>query len=302
MRASKAIVLYAVAVIALGALLAPSVFWAAQGAGHLLQSEWLSRQPFRRVFDRTLLLVALAGLWPLLRAVGIRLWNTLGFAHTADWWRPALLGAALGVGSFLIAGTISLVVGARVLDFDKPAAEVASRLLKYLATGIVVALIEETFFRGGIQGALQRGMPFVPALVVASAVYSALHFLKPAGVVIAPEQVQWYSGFDCLSQVVSRSLFAPGVAVGFVTLFLAGWILGWAFAKTRSLYLSMGLHAGWVFTLKSYGFFTNADVSGTGRWLGAGALTENIATWPVLVGTFFLVAWLCRGKLKPSQE
>ncbi len=302
MRASKAIVLYAVAIVALGALLAPSAFWAAQAAGHLLQSDWLTRQPFRRVLDRTLLIVALAGLWPLLRAVGIRSWNALGFARTADWWRPVLLGAGLGISSFLLAGAISLVVGARLLDFSKPAPEIASSLLKYLVTGIVVALIEETFFRGGIQGALQRGMPFVPALVVASAVYSALHFLKPSGVVIAADEVRWYSGFDCLSQVVSRSLVAPGVAVGFVTLFLAGWILGWAFAKTRSLYLSMGLHAGWVFTLKSYAFFTNTNVSDVGRWLGAGALTENIATWPVLVGTFFLVAWLCRGKLAPSQE
>jgi hypothetical protein len=78
--------------------------------------------------------------------------------------------------------------------------------------------------------------------------------------------------------------------------------LGWAFARTEALYLSMGLHAGWVFTLQSFSFLTIPNAGVSGRWLGAVALTENVATWPVLVGTFFLVAWLCRNKLDPLPQ
>lgn len=301
MRAPKAIAVYAVAVIPLGALFAPSAFWELQIIGNLVQSEWLVTQPFRRVVDRSVLIVALIGLWTLLRVLGVRHWAELGFACRRDWLRQVALGGVLGFGSFLVAGAVSIAVGTRSLDLNKPVVETISRLLKFLATGVVVAIIEETFFRGGIQGALQRSMRLAPALIVTSAVYSALHFLKPSGVVIEADQVRWYSGFDCLAQIISRSLLAPGVAVGFVTLFLAGWILGWAFAKTGALYLSMGLHAGWVFTLKSYSFFTNANMSETGRWLGAGALTENVATWPVLAALFGLVAWLCRHEPRPSQ-
>lgn len=299
MRAAKAIVLYAVAVIIGGALLAPWLFHFVQWlAANFAPAEWLARQPFRRIFNRAVLIVALLGLWPLLRSLGIRSWTALGFVRADNWWRQVLLGFALGFVSFALAGAISVVVGARSLNFTKDSAEIVSRLLKFALTGIVVALIEETFFRGGVQGALQRAIRLTTALVVTSTIYSALHFLKPVKVVIAAEQVTWTTGFFCLSQTVSRSLLAPGVAVGFVTLFLAGLILGLAFARTGALYLPMGLHAGWVFTLKSYAYFTSANATDVGRWLGGGALTENLATWPVLAALFGLVAWLCRDKLR----
>jgi hypothetical protein len=72
------------------------------------------------------------------------------------------------------------------------------------------------------------------------------------------------------------------MAVGFVTLWLAGCILGLAFARTRALYLSMGIHAGWVFTLKTF------------AWLTAGAsLVDSALVWPVLLA----VLWLCWKKL-----
>ena len=106
--------------------------------------------------------------------------------------------------------------------------------------------------------------------------------------------VRWSSGFDCIGQVFSRSLVAPGVAVGFVTLLLAGLILGAAFARTRALYLSIGLHAGWVFTLKAYGVLTTAQAAEATRWWGGGSLTENVLTWPVLVVVFFVVAAISR--------
>ena len=92
---------------------------------------------------------------------------------------------------------------------------------------------------------------------MASAIYSAVHFLKTKGAGIASDDVNWLSGFNYLGQVIAHSWQAPGVGVGFVTLLLAGMILGLAFARTHALYLSIGLHAGWVFTLKSYDFRCN---------------------------------------------
>ena len=38
------------------------------------------------------------------------------------------------------------------------------------------------------------------------------------------------------------------VAAGFTTLFLIGWILADARWQTRSLWLPIGLHAGWILT------------------------------------------------------
>jgi len=288
LRTSKAIGLYAVAVVLLGALLAPWLFWTLQAlAAHVPSIGSLARQPFHRIFDRAILIVAFAGLWPFLRSAGLGTWSDLGYVKARGGWGQALAGFALGLGSFALLIVIEVAMGSRSVSFDKSAAQMTGAVLRYLATGIVVALIEETFFRGALQGALQRGMNVVAAVILASVVYSALHFVKPTHVIIPADQVTWSSGWTCLSGSVTRSVGERDVLVGFVTLFLAGCILGLAYARTRALYLSIGLHAGWVLANEF------------ARWLGAYQIIEDKAAWPVLAALLALIAWLCRNKLKP---
>lgn len=290
MKPFKAITVYAVAILVLGALLAPWLFLFIAWLGARLPAvAGLAGQPFDRSFTRALLLVALAGLWPLFRTSGMGSWREFGYVRTNAWWREVLAGLAVGFGSLLLVGLLSLALGARMVTGHLARATIVARLLSFTASAVAVALIEETFFRGGLQGTLQRGTNPLTALLLTSAIYSALHFLKPAPMPLAPADVRWTSGFDCLARVVSRSLPEPGIAVGFVTLFLAGIILGLAFARTKRLYLSMGIHAGWVFALKSYVFFTDAT-PGWIRWLGAGSLIRNILSWPVLA-VLVIVFW-----------
>ncbi len=290
MRTSKAIGLYAVAVVLLGALLAPWLFWTLQAlAAHLPAVGSLARQPFHRIFDRAILVVAFAGLWPLLRSLGFRSWNDLGYVKACGGWWHGLIGFALGLGSFALVIVIEITMGSRSVNLDKSAAQITGAVLRYLATGLAVALVEETFFRGGLQGALQRGMSAVTAVIVASMIYSALHFVKPTRVNIPADQITWSSGLTCLSGSVTRSVSERDVLVGFVTLFLAGCILGLAYARTKALYLSIGLHAGWVLANEF------------ARWLGTYQIIEDKAAWPVLAVLLVLVAWLCRNKLKPLR-
>ncbi len=235
MRTSKAIGLYAVAVILLGALLAPWLFWALQGlAAHFSSFGSLARQPFHRIFDRAVLIVAFAGLWPLLRTIGFRSWRDVGYLKARGWWRHVIIGFALGVGSFALVAVIAVAMGNHTVTFDKSVAQIAGAVLRYLLTGIVVALIEETFFRGALQGAFQRGMNVVVAVMLASVIYSGLHFVKPNRVNIPVNQVTWSSGVTCLVGSVTRSAGERDVLVGFVTLFLAGCILGLAYVKTKA--------------------------------------------------------------------
>jgi membrane protease YdiL (CAAX protease family) len=288
LRASKAIGLYAIAVIVIGVLFAPWLFWTAGWtADHLRAVHWLGAYSFRRVFNRSLMIVALAGLWPLLRSVGLRTWREVGYFPTKRWWQHALLGFGLGLGSFLLAIVISIMLSHRSLATDKSLGEFAGAVLRYSFVGLVVALIEETLFRGAIQGVLQRAMNAVFAVILASAIYSVLHFLKPRGVDISADQVSWNSGFVYLGEIVRHSFAKSDDVIGFVTLFLAGCILGLAYAKTRALYLPIGLHVGWVLANES------------ARWLDAGAIIEDVTTWPVLALLLVIVGWLCTTKLKP---
>ena len=67
---------------------------------------------------------------------------------------------------------------------------------------------------------------------------------------------------------------------GFFNLTLAGVLLALAYQRTGNLYFSIGLHAGWIFWLKSYGAFTK-DVANANVWLwGTGKMTDG---WLALV-------------------
>jgi len=283
LKAGRVIGLYAVAVVVIGSLLAPWVFLAIQEWGGVL-----AQYPFRRVYNRVLLVVALVGLWPLLRSLGIRCWSDVGFIAVSKGGRQFAWGLLLGIASLGVAAQLVFLLGGRTVrgcEFD----DLLAQCGKFLLTGLVVGLIEETFFRGGVQNVMQRGMPAKWALVVASAIYSLLHFLKPKHIVIPVESISWFTGFDYFGQVLFSSWEADGMWRGFTTLWLAGIVLGSAFVWTRSLYLSIGLHAGWVFMLKMFSWATqrNPDVN---AWWTSSSLVDNVVVWPVM-GLLWLVLW-----------
>src|SRR2546425_7468928 len=101
-----------------GALLAPWLFkLAALGSSisPLLQS--LAEQPFHRYVDRSLLLLGMIGLWPFLRASGMRFRTDVGLRRQMRYRGLSLgLGFSMGFGSMLLVAELTLISGARLLD------------------------------------------------------------------------------------------------------------------------------------------------------------------------------------------
>ena len=92
LKALGQILLYLAATVFIGALLAPALFWLAQGAAAHLHNAWLTgflaKTDFGRYFDRGIMIAALALLWPLLRALNIRNFDhDLGLARDRRGWR-----------------------------------------------------------------------------------------------------------------------------------------------------------------------------------------------------------------------
>src|SRR2546421_1116082 len=108
-----------------------------------------------------------------------------------------------------------------------------------------IPVIEKSLFRAFILGILLRSGRTYIAVFITSALYSIVHFLK------APERtsdvVTWFSGFNSIAHSFSQFAEPLLVAAAFSTLFLIGWILADARLQTRSLWLPIGLHAGWIF-------------------------------------------------------
>jgi membrane protease YdiL (CAAX protease family) len=79
---------------------------------------------------------------------------------------------------------------------------------------------------------------------------------------------------------------------GFFILLLAGVILGLAYQRTGDLFLSIGLHAGWIFWLKFYGVLT-IPAPGVSQWLwGSDKLIDGWVALGVLLPVLLVVASL----------
>jgi membrane protease YdiL (CAAX protease family) len=289
MRVITAWLIYLAVVVGGGALLAPVLYRSVQQTAVRVPAlRPLAEQPFHRYVNRSLLGLALLGLWPLLRRRDFMTWRELGWTGEPRPGRRAGLGVLLGIGGLGLAGGVVLAVGARVWRPELSGAELARIATLAAGSALAVAMIEETLFRGLLQGSLRRVWPPAAALVFSSTVYAALHFLNR---VRWNAPVDWTSGFAVLGLMVAGFGAWEQVVPGFLNLCLAGLLLGWAFERGGSLYFPAGLHAGWVFALKLYQALTlpAAAGGGAGGLWGSHKLTDGWVVLPALAVTALVV-------------
>jgi membrane protease YdiL (CAAX protease family) len=165
--------------------------------------------------------------------------------------------------------------------------KISRHLISALWIGLIVGLIEEYVFRGWLLGWLQSKLNTIQSIgqtsaVILSAFYFALlHFLKP--VVDHNNQNDSISaGFDVflrsLKHLINHSDWDT-----FIALFLAGILLG--LIKTlynNGLILVIGIHAGWIFSIKATKSLTNSNPGNQ---------------WQFLVGQDGIVGYLSAGWL-----
>jgi len=290
MRELGKIGVYAVTMFVLGCLLAPPLYWlgrwvAASGMLPDLPSMQLAAMPFARFFNRAVLVAAAVLLWPFARWMGLKGWTELGLAPNSKRGLHLGLGLAIGLSGLWLAAAARFGLGRATYNEHFSALDLAGAAL----TAATVALIEESLFRGALLGLLRRSLRWPTALATLSALFAALHFLKPPPGVSVPA-VDWLSGFRLFPSLFWQYGDPRLVSGGLLTLFLVGVALGYTVVKTRSLYMAIGLHAGWVAGLRSFRVLTHGAGEPT-FWFGQDPLTGLV---PVLlmVVTLGLVAWL----------
>lgn len=260
MRPFRALVIYIVVVFIGGALLAPWLYWLAKDVATAFPK--IVNAPFHRFLDRSFLILALLGLWPLLRALGAVSWREIGLVPPYGRGKNLLTGLGLGLVSLAVVAGVALIGGDRALLHTATAHTMIRGVLNALLTAAVVGIMEEILFRGGIFGGLRRVLYWPFALAVSSVVYALVHFLQRTELTGA---VAWNSGLVLLPRLLAGFADFHVLVPGFFTLTLAGVLLALAYQRTGNLYFSIGLHAGWIIVLKLYGTFT-VQMPHAGSW------------------------------------
>ncbi|MFL6501855.1 MAG: CPBP family intramembrane glutamic endopeptidase [Candidatus Udaeobacter sp.] len=285
MKDAARLAAYFIAIVVGGALLAPILFWSAQALAAHGVFPFLAKYDFDRFFHRAILIVAVVLLWPLLRVSNVRTIADLGLAPNPHWVRDVGSGVLLSVIPLLFCG--ALLIWLRVYSFRHVI--VWPRIGTVLLAAISVPFIEEIFFRGLILGILLRTGRRLLSIIAVSGVFAAVHFLK--GSDREPLIVTWSSGFESIADAFAGFGDPMMVLAAFGTLFLIGCILADARVLTRSLWLPIGLHAGWIFASGTFSWLARRQMIAL-PWLGKNLLVGIIPLAVVAVTWGLMRLWL----------
>ena len=209
--------------------------------------------------------------------------SSVGLRLDARWWRQAFAGVAIGCALMaLVAGSIAAAGGVRFgLD--------PARGLTVLAAGawtfLWVALLEEILFRGFLFQRMVDGLGRAWALALMSALFAFAHWGNPG---MEHATLLWAS----------------------IDTMLGALLLGFAWLRTGSLALPVGIHFGWNWL---QGTVLGFDVSGLDQagwlapqlldkpqWFTGGAFGPEASLFAVVVDALAVLAlWRWKGTRAP---
>jgi membrane protease YdiL (CAAX protease family) len=280
LRIHHRLMIYLTASLIVACVISP---WMSLGADWFVSQwpAWLpDGVPFPKVFNRAFLVSAIVLFFlyrRLLFPPELKRLFTPGFDVAK---RNFFIGAGLAVVSIVILVAVMSAAGAFIPYFRLSLGTMLARMASALATSIIVGFGEEFFFRGVLfLGLLQQGGP-LRAYLVTNLFYSALHFIKPSEEYFL-EGLDVFAGFRHLPTTFDRFFDPLELLPGIIGLFLIGVVFSYALARTGNLYLSIGLHAGWIFGLKTFRLFGNYTRDDLGWAFGSGdpKVVSGVVTW-----------------------
>ncbi|WP_246172811.1 CPBP family intramembrane glutamic endopeptidase [Thermochromatium tepidum] len=240
MHPSVRFFLYLLVCLMLAALLTPA----------LMATGWMTIEP-HRVMGRLAQSLILLGFWPFLRWQGLTRRSALGYGASWPVLRRAILGGwVLGV-LILVALVMALLELEIRLPDSSPApwSQTALRIVQALIGGVLIGVLEETFFRGALYAALREHGGARAAMIWSAALYAVLHFMKPGAL---PDS----AALDALGALrmfvhVFIDLFQWQHLDSLVALFMAGLLLALVRERAGHIGWCIGLHAGWVLVIQA---------------------------------------------------
>jgi membrane protease YdiL (CAAX protease family) len=166
-------------------------------------------------------LAFLAPAFIALRFIDRRPFRQLGLSFAKGWHRELALGAALGTAVITAVFLVLWATGLVTTSFNGFGVTVLRRVfVDYLVGFVVAGALEEIASRGYLLQALIEGTSARAGIVLLSLAFSLMH--------VRSATFTWSGG---------------------LSLFILGVILGLAYVRTRALWMPIGLHVAWNWTM-----------------------------------------------------
>lgn len=279
----------------LGAILLAGLIGAALAYPAYELSSSFATWAFHRVASRIAMLALVVELVWLCRHLNLRQKLDFGYGlPRRRFLRLCLLWGIIGMATACLGAAFLLITGLRVRasEFIPSPLSFARIFFIGVGSGISVALLEETVFRGVMHTAIERESgPWTAALLTAP-LFAVLHFF--AKVSIPPADIGWGSGFDLLLRSFAPLGHPALVFDSFLSWLLVGLILSLTRVLTGNIAVAIGLHAGWVVVLRMLQEgTTNGNAPAFSAWVGHfdGLLGYWLLPWGMAIAA---ALWLTR--------
>jgi membrane protease YdiL (CAAX protease family) len=222
---------------------------------------------FDKVATRLWQLLMLLALILVLNHLRLRRARDFGYgAPRPRWLRQFGAGLLAGLATMVPVAALMLALGLRLVRPELTLPELLRVLLAAALSGLAVGFVEETFFRGLMLGAVLRELRRpLSAIALIAVVYASVHFLASAR--IPPAAVNSLSGFTLLKAALGNFLAPSGIADAWLALFAVGLLLGACAYWTGNIALGVGLHASWVFVMRTTVGLTVDNAAAAHAWL-----------------------------------
>jgi len=268
----------------LAALISPPLYEMGKGFAEVVLKKdtadeltWLAGKAKKAEFDvyfkRALMLSAVILIFPLIFSLRLRMdpkrlrdtpWSvylpssamvqTMGqpLARVRFGFLQSIVGFLLATGLFLAMAAVLFSLNWFHWKVPPTSEQVTALLPKAAKPAFFASVIEEIVFRGALLGVFLRAFRPWVAIVSLSFLFAAVHFLQPPDGAVVSDPTSAKAGFEMLRLIALRFLDPQAMLYEFASLFLIGIILAYARFGTASLWLPIGLHAGWVFGFKLF--------------------------------------------------
>ena len=246
------------------------------------------RFPFPRIFDRTVMATLLIAMIWAARELDLASLLRRGYRHPAA---PSIVRAIRGLVVAICAIAILFALALAVSGSGIGDREAAAMLLpKYFLSAIVIAIIEEGFFRAFLLGGMTGDFGNRVALILSAAIYAVAHLIRsPARFYVTGYEPA--AGLITLAHSIDQ-FTDPAIAIPtLIGLFLLGIVLGEAYILTGSVYFSIGLHCGFVLGAKMWPKII-LDRATIPWWIAGGGaipLIGGAAAWAIAIAVLLML-------------